>query len=114
VTGEVQEFCGSIGGCRYFVDLVGPDGLRHHADFEYGSGLDISIPPAAVPHLSPGRHGLTASFEMCSDAIMNGVRECGPVVATCDTEIDVRAGTGAVAIRAVFRQASCTIEFATS
>jgi hypothetical protein len=112
-TGKVRG-CLSFGGCRYFLDVLRPGDVRDYAEFDYGSGGGLVLAPSAVPPLSTGRNRITASFVTCSDVFMNGVRECGPVVASCATSLVVRAGPGTIAIRAVFREASCTISVTTT
>jgi hypothetical protein len=111
VYGTVEEFCGSIGGCAYYVDVVSPGGSRHTAQFEYRAAEHLVIVPSALPGLAPGSHTLTARTVMCSDAISNGVRECSPTDVTCDRTFDVLPGQEAIALHVTFRMESCTIKY---
>jgi hypothetical protein len=108
VAGTVREWCGSIGGCAYFISIDGPGG-SWKAEFGRG-GQDEELAGAdGMPTTIPaGTYTLTLSSVMVSDAIINGVRQFGPADATCSTTLNVR-GDQPIRIEGMFDKGSCEV-----
>ncbi len=112
------EWCGSIGGCAYFISLGG-GGETWKAEFGYdGSGNEAGsdgLPVAklagakGLPYAIPaGAYALTLSQVMVSDEIRNGERQFGPTTAVCSTTLDIRDGQP-MGIQGAFKMGSCQV-----
>ena len=108
VTGSVREWCGSIGGCAYFISIRGPAGSWSaelqpgDADGELAGGPGL---PDAIP---AGTYRVALSSVMVSDEVSNGVRELGPVDGSCSASLVV-SGAGPIVVDGRFDKGSCEV-----
>lgn len=109
VEGTVREWCGSFGGCAYFAELRGPEG-PWQAEF-VGRGEGALVIGGGLPATLPaGDYTLTLSSRLVSDAILNGVRQVGPIDATCSIDFTVAPGQGSIGAHGSFDNDACSIE----
>jgi len=108
VAGTVREWCGSIGGCAYFISIDGPGG-SWKAEFGRGGQDDELAGAVGLPATVPaGTYTLTLSSVMVSDAVLNGKRQFGPADATCSATLNVR-GDQPIRIEGMFDKGSCEV-----
>ena len=109
VEGTVREWCGSIGGCAYFAELRGPEG-PWRAEFVFRGEEALVIGGGLPATLPAGDYTLTLSSRVVSDAILNGVRQVGPIDATCFTDFTVAPGQGSIGAHGSFESDACSVE----
>ena len=108
IAGTVRQWCGSIGGCAYFITIDGPGG-SWKAEFGRGGRDDELAGADGLPStISAGTYTLTLSSVMVSDAILNGVRQLGPADATCSATLHVR-GDRPIRVQGLFDKGSCEV-----
>jgi hypothetical protein len=114
VVATVEEWCGSIGGCRYYAELDGPeDEWRAQIDVgNLGQKSTIGGQEEWPAHLPPGDYTIRMISYHMSDAIVVGQpRPLGPVAARCQAQFTVTDEPSVVA-GGVFRSGICFISFA--
>ncbi len=108
----VEEWCGSIGGCTYFADLVGPDGLTHRMELTIGLGLDLPVagPVQFLPlRLDPGRYTLSLEGFAIDDVSFDGQPPEVTLGARCVESFDLAPGQTKIEVRVVFGIESCEV-----
>jgi hypothetical protein len=108
VEGAVRKWCGSLGGCAYFAELTGPAG-PWQAEFVAGEEEALMIDGGLPLTLPAGDYTLTLSSRVVSDAILNGVRQMGPVGATCAADFTVVPGQNSVRAQGLFEGNTCSV-----
>ncbi len=104
VSGVVRQGCGSLGGCAYFIDLVGNNG-SWKAEFKHlGPGIDLADPEGLPATVTAGTYTLTLSSVLVSD---DG-GELGPADATCSTILNLRANER-MRVKGTFDLGSCEV-----
>jgi len=113
VVATVEEWCGSIGGCRYYAELDGPeDEWRAQIDVgNLGQKSTIGGQEEWPAHLPPGDYTIRMISYHMSDAIVVGQpRPLGPVAARCQAQFTVTDEPSVVA-GGVFQREICFIGF---
>jgi hypothetical protein len=109
IEGEV-EWCGSIGGCAYLAELIGPDGTWK-GDLEVvkrQGGFAVAGQSGLPRTLGEGGYRLRLWFVPVSDARQVGVPPAtGPITATCTTAFTVSPGQPSVDIETRFGSDTC-------
>jgi hypothetical protein len=108
VTGAVREWCGSIGGCAYFITIDGPGGSWKGEFGTGGQDDELGVANGLPSRIPAGTYTLSLSSVMVSDLIANGVRQLGPADATCSAKLDV-SGPERIHIRGLFDKGSCEV-----
>ncbi len=109
IEGEVQ-FCGSIGGCAYLAELIGPDGTWK-GDLEIvkqQGGFAVAGQSGLPRTLGAGGYSLRLWFVPVSDDRQIGVPPAtGPITATCVARFSVSPGQPSVDIETRFGSDTC-------
>jgi hypothetical protein len=107
---QMSEYCGSLGGCAFYVDLS--DG----ATYRTTEKMDVAgASPSHLPRRLPvGRYTLTFRSTFVSDLIINGAAPAEVAGASCQTTFEVAASDAIIVARGVFRADSCDVVIASS
>ncbi len=101
--------CGSLGGCAWFAELLGPD-QTWKTEFDVAKQDDhfaITGDQGLPPSIPEGPYAIRMWVQLVSDVVSNGVREMGPVATSCADTFRVSSGQSSVDVQVAFGYDSC-------
>lgn len=123
ISGVIREHCGSVGGCGYFAEIVGPTGSVERQFghvITYGMTdpmLVIDSDPAnrgddeGFPPLDVGEYELTVSSWQLADEFAGEVAPRFKLDSTCSLSFEVAPAQAPLHATADFHRGTCSLAF---